>query len=170
MGRDSGGIPIPRRIEAVTSAVRRGWLMGLALALLTSCANAPTQLYSGERRSPSEVALVASTTRVKILKIDGRSVKGTRFEALPGEHQIDFKVVFFGEEVTDRWKGMRATCTANVRFIAEPGVEYHIRKLSKKGKAFDRQHWTFFRHAFGTMLTNVTDDEDMPDAVSEMRC
>jgi hypothetical protein len=138
-----------------------GWLVG--------CAGA-TPNYPGPRRAPSEVAIISSDVRVKIVKIDGRKVNGGTFEVLPSEHQIHTRITFLGDEILNGMKGMRRTCYADAKFIADAGQEYRIMRVSKKGKVRNVPGGLNYQHDWGVYLQNQTSGESLPDAMSEMSC
>ena len=144
-------------------------ILSLTAAAIMGCAGA-TPTYEGPRKPAAEVAIASGDVRVRILKIDSKNVRGSAFEILPGDHQIDYKVVFMGEEIGGAFEGMRRTCYANAKFIADAGQEYRAMRVSKKGKTKDTAGATFFQHDFGVYLQNYTTGEALPDAMSEMKC
>lgn len=142
----------------------------IAALLLVGCGGGATMMYAGPRKPPSEVVLLTTEVRVKLLKVDGKKVSSSKLELLPGEHRVDVKVTFLGEEINDTFKDMRRSCTANAKFIAEPGIEYRIAKISESGKVRENVTTLMFGHEFGLEVRDVTNDESIPDAMSPMKC
>jgi hypothetical protein len=102
--------PIWGRVSIATLVA--GWLVG--------CAGA-TPNHPGPRGAPSEVAIISPDVKLKIIKLDGLKVNGGSHEVLPGEHQVDVRVVFLGEESMSGLVGLRETCYANAKFFADAG-------------------------------------------------
>jgi len=148
---------------------RRAVVAGFVAALLVSCAGA-TPTYEGPRKPPAEVAIISVDVRVKIVKLDGRKVNGGSYEVLPGEHRVDVKITFLGEEISGGLVGLRRTCYANAKFIADPGQEYRVMRISKQGKKRDVPGFMQYTHDWGASLQNLTTGEHMQEAMSEMSC
>ena len=158
------------RLDQESASPTRGVaLAALVAACLVGCAG-PTPNYPGPRKAPSEVAIIGPEAKVKIVKLDGRKVNGGSHEVLPGEHDVDVKIVFLGEESMGGLVGLRETCHANAKFIADAGQEYRIARVFKKGGVRDVPGAFQYNHAYGVLLKNVTTGETIPDAMSEMNC
>ncbi|MBW2267371.1 MAG: hypothetical protein JRH16_02250 [Deltaproteobacteria bacterium] len=149
---------------AFAHPARSAALVGFTAALLVGCAG-PTPTYPGPRKAPSEVAIVSGDVKVKIIKIDGTKVNGGAFEVLPGEHHVDVKITFLGEEISSYHKGKRKTCYADAKFIADPGQKYRAMRSSKRGKG-----GYLSTQKYDAWLQNITTGERLDDAMSEMNC
>lgn len=158
-------------ISAIARVSRTRALLGLLAAIFfTGCGTTAVMTYPEPRREPSEVSMLSGQVRVKILKIDGKTVDGKAFELLPGEHRVRVKITFRGEDIAVAFKGMRRSCKANAKFVAEPGIEYRIVQVSKSGKTRANLTTLSFAHSFGIELRDETNDEVIPDAMSPMSC
>jgi hypothetical protein len=121
------------------------------------------------------VARLSSGASVTILGLDGREYSTNELEILPGAHRVDLKVVLRAEELggvfaNETNKDMRLTCRADVKFVAEPGVDYRLVKHSReRGKKYTLRAIHYF-HDFGVVLLDTQLDEAIPDAVSELNC
>lgn len=131
--------------------------------------------YPGPRRPPSEVARLTCDGSIRILGVDGREFSTRELEILPGAHRVDLKVVFRSEELGGNFANtdMRRSCRADAKFIAEPGVNYRLIKLSKKRgvirKPTERTK-TYYDHDFGVLLIDEQLGDVIPDAVSDLNC
>jgi hypothetical protein len=141
----------------------------LVCTWLTACAGA-TLNYPGPRRAPSEVAIISPDVKLKIIKLDGRKVNGGSHEVLPGEHRVDVRIVFLGEESMSGLVGLRETSYANAKFVADAGQKYRISRVFKKGQVKDAPSMMFYGHDYGVVLKNSSTGEIIPDAMSEMSC
>jgi hypothetical protein len=148
-------------------------LAACTLLLLIPACGGLTPTYPGPRRSAEELATLTCEASIRMIMVDGREISSRGLELLPGEHRVHFKIVFRGEEFKDTtaFKGMRRTCLADAKFIAEPGVAYRLVKISRRGgPAIRTLRWDGFRHQFGAVLMDEGAEEVIEDAVSEMNC
>ena len=148
------------------------WLVCTLLLQIAACGGL-TPTYPGPRRPPEELATLTSEGSIRITKVDGRELSSRGLELLPGQHRVHFKIVFRGEEFTDTtvFKGMRRTCLADAKFLAEPGVAYRLVKISRRGGSAKRTLTsTSYSHRFGVELQDEGADEAIADAISELNC
>jgi hypothetical protein len=60
----------------------------IVTALATLGCAAGRQLYPGATLPPDRVALVAESSEVSVERIDGKRVRGSEWEILPGDHRL----------------------------------------------------------------------------------
>jgi len=148
-------------------------LAACTLLLLIVACGGLTPTYPGARRPPEELATLTSEGSIRITRVDGRELSGHGLEFLPGQHQVHFKVVFRGEELTDTtaFKGMRRTCLGDAKFLAEPGVAYRLVKISRRGGPAKRTlREASFSHHFGVVLLDQGADDVIADAIPPLNC
>src|SRR3990172_6338792 len=129
--REVLSLRLPRGIETKAECL---FVACVTLWLAAACGGV-APVYPGPRRPAQEVVTLTSEASIRITGIDGRELSGRGFELLPGEHRVDFRIVFRGEEFSDTevFQGMRRSCLADAKFIGEAGVAYRLVKISKRG-------------------------------------
>ncbi len=143
----------------------------LALAILaTACASPAPPAYDGPRRDPSEVAVVRTDASVKILKVNGKRIKGDAFEVPAGKTNIRFKARLRGEELGIQYHGQGAACMNTAKFSAEPGGTYRIVKYKVKKGAISNTSYKGMRSFgmdFQTQVIDLETDEVISGATAE---
>ena len=156
--------------------VRKGCVPAAAIVstlLFCACGGA-TRAYRGEARPPGEVVALKADASVRILEIDGRKMSGgfaSDYEVLPGVHEVSFKILFRGEDLDERFKGMRRYCVGDAKFVAEPGATYEFVKVSDRtGPGSSGIRWKSYDHDFGVVLLEQGESEPVPEAISPLSC
>ena len=111
----------------------RAWMLCISSLVALACGGpkGPTQLYPGEERRRSEVAVLYTTSNTRVVAIDGAAVSGSSWSLLPGPHEVWLHV---GDSprspVGDPslWRYCRATLDA------QAGTEY-MSLLQSRGSA-----------------------------------
>lgn len=151
------------------SSMQVALMLAFVATLLVGCAGT-TRMYEGGPKAPNEVSIISTDVRVRALEVDGRRVTGSSYEVLPGEHSVNVKITFLGDEVSSGLTGLRRTCTADAKFIADGGQEYRVMRVSKKGKQSGGGGAFGYTHEWGVYLQNMTSGETIEDAMSQMNC
>ncbi len=104
--------------------------VGLALVLTALACASAKPLYPGGRRPSGEVATLKMVTNGAITRINGRELEGRHYELLPGEYDIDFRIIVQGSEVHSAMKGraIRETFVCATRIALEKGRDYEIER------------------------------------------
>ena len=97
-------------------------IFGLFAVAFFGCSH--TRLYDGPRLPEGQVSFLESVQSAKVFVVDGRKVRGYRWELLPGEHHVVFSA--FGGEM-----GLNHIC--ETMFVFEPGATYRTGAPRSRG-------------------------------------
>ena len=113
--------------EADHSSQRIGRSLS-ALLLFALCCSGATRVYEGPPRPPAEVVrLELDPTGIRISAIDGREIRsGSRFDLLPGLHQVDFEIRTAATGNLGVAQAPRFQIDCSLDFMGEAGRSYRI--------------------------------------------
>ena len=99
----------------------------IVTALATLGCAAGRQLYPGATLPPDRVALVAESSEVSVERIDGKRVRGSEWEILPGDHKMAVATIAAGNVNLPEFQQpgritVRVRC--EIEFRADAGRRY----------------------------------------------